>query len=180
MAITELEKVDLVPPAKAADSPAELLKWAKAQGVQEVDVKFSDLRGLWQHFSLPLVNFKEDVFEEGIGFDGSSIRGFQDIHESDLTLIPDQATAFIDPIPAAKTLHIVCNIMDPVKLTRYSRDPRAVAQRAEEYLVKSGIADVCYFGPEAEFFIFTSARWGEGMNQSFYEIDSDEAPWGTD
>src|SRR5260221_1044139 len=178
MTLAEMTLTGLVPPAKAL-SPQALLDWAKSQGVQEVDVKFTDLRGLWQHFSLPFVNFKADLFEEGIGFDGSSIRGSKDIPDSVLTLIPDQATAFIDPIPAAKTLHIVCNIMDPVKLTRYSRDPRAVAQRAEEYLVKSGIADVCYFGPEAEFFIFTSARWGEGMNQSFYEIDSDEGSWNT-
>jgi glutamine synthetase len=179
MAISELEKVELIPPASAADSPAELLSWAKAQGVQEVDVKFTDLRGLWQHFSLPLVNFKEDVFTEGLGFDGSSIRGFQDIHESDLTLIPVPTTAFIDPVPAARTLSILCDIYDPVKGTRYSRDPRAVAQRATEYLTSSGIADVCYFGPEAEFFIFTSARWGEAMNKSFYEVDSDEGPWNT-
>src|SRR5712672_2548994 len=147
MATAEFEKVELIPPHKAAESPAALLKWAKEQGVQEVDVKFTDLRGLWQHFSLPLVNFKEDIFKEGLGFDGSSIRGFQDIHESDLTLLPDPTTAFIDPVPAARTLSQLCDIYDPVKRTRYSRDPRAVAQRAEEYLTSSGIADICYFGP---------------------------------
>src|SRR5436309_13764051 len=137
--MTAIEKTALLPSEKAASSPAALLAWAREQGVQEVDVKFTDLRGLWQHFSLPLVNFKVDVFEEGLGFDGSSIRGFQDIHESDLTLIPVPTTAFIDPITAARTLSLVCNIFDPVKGTRYSRDPRAVAQRAEEYLVSSGI-----------------------------------------
>ncbi|HLY28990.1 MAG TPA: type I glutamate--ammonia ligase [Aggregatilineales bacterium] len=179
MAIADIGKIELVPGKETAASPAALLKWAKEQGVQEVDVKFTDLRGLWQHFSIPFVNFAEDVFIDGLGFDGSSIRGFQDIHESDLTLIPDPTTAFIDPIPAARTLHIVCDIFDPVKHERYSRDPRAVAQRAEEYLKNSGIADVCYFGPEAEFFIFTSARWGEAMNKSFYEVDSDEGPWNT-
>lgn len=177
MTTIELDKTKLVPPAEV--SPAKLLDWAKHRGVQEVDVKFTDLRGLWQHFSLPFVNFSADIFEEGLGFDGSSIRGFQDIHESDLTLVPDPATAFIDPIPTASTLSILCNIFDPIQKTRYSRDPRAVAQRAEEYLVSSGLADVCYFGPEAEFFIFTSARWGEGMNKSFYEVDSDEGPWNT-
>jgi len=171
--------LELVPETHTTSSPAALLKWAHEQGVQEVDVKFTDLRGIWQHFSLPLVNFKEDIFTDGLGFDGSSIRGFQDIQESDLTLIPDATTAFIDPIPAAKTLSLLCDIYDPIKKERYSRDPRAVAQRAEEYLKSSGIADVCYFGPEAEFFIFTSARWGEGMNKSFYEVDSDEGPWNT-
>ena len=178
MTLAEMELTGLVPPPEAQTSPKALLEWAKANGVQEVDVKFTDLRGLWQHFSVPFANFKADVFEEGLGFDGSSIRGFQDIHESDLNLFPDPATAFIDPIPATKTLSLACNVHD-ISGTRYSRDPRAVAQRAEEYLVKSGIADVCYFGPEAEFFIFTGARWGEGMNTSFYEIDSDEAPWDT-
>src|SRR4051812_22585184 len=173
MATIELDRTALVPTAEAKASPAALLSWAKKQGVQEVDVKFTDLRGLWQHFSIPFVNFKEDVFNEGLGFDGSSIRGFQDINESDLTLVPQVDTAFIDPIPAAKTMHILCNIFDPVKGERYTRDPRAVAERAEQYLISSGIADVCYFGPEAEFFIFTSARWGESMNKSFYEVDSD-------
>ncbi len=178
MTMLELERTALVPSDKVAESPAALLKWAHEQGVQEVDIKFTDIRGLWQHFSLPLSNFKEDVFTEGIGFDGSSIRGFQDIHQSDLNLFPVPSTAFIDPIPAAKTLSIICDVYD-ISGERYSRDPRAVAVRAEEYLVSSGIADVCYFGPEAEFFIFTSARWGEGMNKSFYEIDSDEGPWNT-
>jgi len=178
MTTMEYEKTTLIPPADAKKSPAALLKWAREQGVQEVDVKFSDIRGLWQHFSLPLVNFKEDAFKDGIGFDGSSIRGFQDIHESDMNLFPDLSTAYIDPIPAAKTLSIICDVYD-LSGEPYSRDPRGVARRAEEYLTKSGIADVCYFGPEAEFFIFTSARWGEGMNKSFYEIDSDEGPWNT-
>jgi glutamine synthetase len=168
----------LVPPANIAASPAALLNWAREQGVQEVDVKFTDIRGLWQHFSLPMVNFKEDVFTEGLGFDGSSIRGFQDIHESDMNLLPDPSTAFIDPVPATKTLSLVCNVYD-VAGNRYSRDSRGVAERAEGYLRSSGLADVCYFGPEAEFYIFTSARWGEGMHTSFYEVNSDEAPWNT-
>jgi glutamine synthetase len=168
----------LVPPANVAASPAALLNWAREQGVQEVDVKFTDIRGLWQHFSLPMVNFKEDVFTEGLGFDGSSIRGFQDIHESDMNLLPDPTTAFIDPVPATKTLSLVCNVYD-VEGKRYTRDSRGVAERAEEYLRSSGLADVCYFGPEAEFYIFTSARWGEGMHTSFFEVNSDEAPWNT-
>jgi glutamine synthetase len=178
MTTLEYAETKLVPPAQATASPAELLKWAREQGVQFVDVRFSDIRGLWQHFSMPFVNFSEDAFTEGLGFDGSSIRGFQDIHESDMNLVPDPKTAFIDPITEAKTLSLVCDVYD-VNGTPYTRDPRGVARRAEEYLVKSGIADVCYFGPEAEFFIFTSARWGEGMNKSFYEVDSDEGPWNT-
>jgi glutamine synthetase len=179
MVTTEFEIRELIPPTDVAASPAALLKWAQEKGVQEVDVKFTDLRGLWQHFSLPLATFKVDAFTEGIGFDGSSIRGFQDIHESDLNLFPDSTTAFIDPIPAARTLSLLCDIYEPAGGDRYSRDPRAVAHRAEAYLKRSGIADVCYFGPEAEFFIFTSARWGEGMNKSFYEVDSDEGSWNT-
>jgi glutamine synthetase len=177
MTTMEFEAQKLLPPAEVT-SPAALLEWARREGVRDVDVKFSDIRGLWQHFSLPLANFSIDAFSEGIGFDGSSIRGFQDIHESDMNLFPDISTAFIDPITAAKTLSLICNVYD-VSGTRYSRDPRGVAERAEQYLLKSGIADVCYFGPEAEFFIFTSARWGEGMNKSFYEIDSNEGPWNT-
>lgn len=174
------EKLTGLKPAEDTVKSADaLIKWANKQGVKEVDVKFTDLRGIWQHFSLPIQNFDADVFVEGLGFDGSSIRGFQDIHESDLTLIPDPSTAFIDPISATKTLSLICDIYDPVNKGRYTRDPRAVAQRAEEYLKSSGIADVCYFGPEAEFFIFTSARWGEGMNESYYHVDSNEAPWGT-
>src|SRR5947209_9358730 len=121
--MTAIEKTALLPSEKAASSPAALLAWAHEQGVQEVDVKFTDLRGLWQHFSLPLVNFKEDVFSEGLGFDGSSIRGFQDIHESDLTLVPDATTAFIDPIPPANTLSIVCDLFDPLKNDRSTRHP---------------------------------------------------------
>jgi glutamine synthetase len=178
MTTGELATTKLTPPVEATRSPAALLAWARSQGVQEVDVKFTDIRGLWQHFSVPFVNFDEDIFSGGIGFDGSSIRGFQDIHESDMNLVPDPDSAFIDPIPAAKTLSLICDVYD-ISGARYTRDPRGVAQRAEEYLVKSGIADVCYFGPEAEFFIFTSARWGEGMNTSFYEVESNEAPWST-
>jgi glutamine synthetase len=178
MTAQEYELTKLAPTAQAAASPAELLGWARQQGVQFVDVRFSDLRGLWQHFSMPFGYFTEDAFTEGVGFDGSSIRGFQDIHESDLNLVPDPKTAFIDPITEAKTLSIICDVYD-VDGTPYTRDPRGVAKRAEDYLVKTGIADVCYFGPEAEFFIFTSARWGEGMNTSYYEIDSDEGPWNT-
>jgi glutamine synthetase len=165
-------------PADSVTTPEALVSWAREQGVQEVDVKFTDIRGVWQHFSLPMASFDADAFTEGLGFDGSSIRGFQAINESDMNLIPDLTTAFIDPIPAAKTLSLTCDVYD-VNGTPYSRDPRGVAKRAEAYLRSSGLADVCYFGPEAEFFVFSSARWGEGMGHSFYEIQSNEAAWET-
>ncbi len=168
----------LVPPADVAASPAALLDWARENDVKEVDVKFTDIRGVMQHFTVPFDNFKEDMFTEGLGFDGSSIRGFQAINNSDLNLIPDPSTAFIDPVPAMTTLSLLCDVVD-INLDPYPRDPRGVARRAEEYLRKSGIADVAFFGPEAEFYIFTSARWGSSENSSFYEVDSSSGFWNT-
>ncbi|MDL1899994.1 type I glutamate--ammonia ligase [Anaerolineae bacterium CFX9] len=168
----------LVPPDSALKSGAALIKWAKEQGVQEVDVKFADIRGVMQHFSVPFVNFDEDAFTEGLGFDGSSIRGFQTIEQSDLNLIPDISTAIIDPVPAATTLSMICDVVD-LDGKPYARDPRAIARRAEAYLKSSGIADVVYFGPEAEFYIFTSARWATAENGSFYEVDSSSGFWNT-
>jgi glutamine synthetase len=168
---------DLTPPA-AAKSPAALLKWAKEQGVIEVDVKFTDVRGVMQHFSVPLPNFEEDIFTNGIGFDGSSIQGYQSINVSDLNLLPDMSTAFIDPIPAKPTLSLICDVMD-VDGTPYARDPRGVAKRAEAYLKESGIADVCYFGPEAEFFIFTGVAYDSDHNGTFYKVESGSGFWGT-
>jgi glutamine synthetase len=168
----------LVPPPEAAASPAALLQWASEQGVTEVDVKFTDIRGVLQHFTLPIEHFDEDSFTEGLGFDGSSIRGFQTIEVSDLNLIPDPASAFIDPVPAAKTLTLLCDVKD-ISLNPYPRDPRGVARRAEEYLKSTGIADICYFGPEAEFYIFSSARWASDSNGAFYEVDSEAGFWNT-
>jgi glutamine synthetase len=168
----------LVPPADVAASPSALIKWAADNEVQEVDVKFTDIRGVMQHFSVPFENFEEDMFTNGLGFDGSSIRGYQSINVSDLNLIPDPSTAFIDPIPAAPTLSILCDVVG-IDLQPYARDPRGVARRAEEYLKKTKIADVCYFGPEAEFYIFTSARWGSSENGTFYEVDSSSGFWNT-
>lgn len=166
----------LVPPPDIAASPAALLDWARDNDVQEVDVKFTDLRGVLQHFSVPFAHFDEDVFSEGLGFDGSSIRGFQAINNSDLNLLPDPTTAFIDPIPSLRTMTILCDVAD-ISLEPYARDPRGVARRAENYLRRSGIADVCYFGPEAEFYIFTSARFATGENGAFYEVDSSSGFW---
>ncbi|MGH8569576.1 MAG: glutamine synthetase beta-grasp domain-containing protein, partial [Gammaproteobacteria bacterium] len=153
-ATLEPSKTDAKGGTKA--TPAEVIRRAREAGVQIVDVKFCDLPGTWQHFSLPLKELTEDVFAEGLGFDGSSIRGFQAINESDMLLLPDPTSAFVDPCLQVPTLSLTCDIADPMTGQRYSRDPRFVAQKAENYLVKSGIATTAYFGPEAEFYIFNS------------------------
>ncbi len=173
-----MENATLKPPSEVLASPAKLLEWAREQGVEEVDVKFVDIRGITQHFGIPFVNFSEDAFTQGLGFDGSSIRGFQTIDQSDLNLIPDITTAFIDPIPMTPTLSLICDVVD-LTGEPYKRDPRGVARRAEEYVKSLGIADTIYFGPEAEFYIFTSARWGSAENGTFYEVDSSSGFWNT-
>jgi glutamine synthetase len=142
-----------------------------------LDLRFTDVFGLWQHFSLSTKQVSEDMFEEGIGFDGSSIRGFQSIEESDMILIPDPSSAFIDPIFEVSTLVIICDVYDPITRQPYSRDPRYVAKKAEGYLKKTGIADLSYFGPEAEFFLFDSVRYGGGTNSGYYFLDSQEGWW---
>jgi glutamine synthetase len=167
-----------IPTPDVVKSPEKLLAWAKQQGAVEVDVKFTDVRGVIQHFSIPINSFSADVFSEGIGFDGSSIQGFQTINVSDLNLFPDPATAFIDPIPAKPTLSIFCDVFD-VDGKSYPKDPRAVAKRAGEYLQSTGIADTSYFGPEAEFFIFNSVAFDSTNNGTFYEVDSESAFWNT-
>src|SRR5437867_3127588 len=131
-------------------SPREVLERAKAEGVEVVDVRFVDLPGTWQHFSLPLGELDVDSFKDGLGFDGSSIRGFQSIDESDMLLIPDPESATIDPVLSHKTLFLICDVIDPISREPYSRDPRHIAQKAEAYLRRTGIGDVAYFGPEAE------------------------------
>src|SRR5919198_350928 len=144
-----------------------------------VDLKFMDFLGLWQHFSIPLSELTEGVFEEGLGFDGSSIRGWQAINASDMLVMPDPETAVIDPFMAEPTLSIICNIVDPITKEPYSRDPRNIAIKAEKYLKSSGIGDVAYFGPEPEFFIFDEVRYDSGVNHSFYKVDSVEGQWNT-
>src|SRR5690349_21260726 len=139
--------------------------------VEIVDVRFCDLPGLMQHFSIPAHELSEDVFEEGLGFDGSSIRGFQEIQESDMLLMPDPDTAIIDPFTRHKTLNINCFVRDPVTGEAYSRDPRYIAKKAEDYLRGTGIADTAYFGPEAEFYIFDSARFDQNQYSGFYFLD---------
>ncbi len=130
-------------------NPAEVIKFAKESGAVILDLKFLDFPGTWQHFSVPIDSLTEDVFEEGFGFDGSSIRGWKSINESDMIVIPDPNTAFIDPFMHEPTLSLVGNIFDPITMERYSRDPRAIAIKAEKYLQSTGLADAAYFGPEA-------------------------------
>ncbi len=147
------------------------------EGVEMVDFRFTDLFGTWQHFSAPVRELTEELFEEGIGFDGSSIRGFQEIQESDMILIPDPDTAFVDPFLEVPTLAVICNVYDPITRQPYSRDPRYVARKAEAYLKQTGIADISYWGPEAEFFLFNDVRYSVTSNESFYKIDSREGWW---
>ncbi len=155
----------------------EVLELAKKNKVEIVDVRFCDFIGLWQHFSIPVSEFSEDTFIEGLGFDGSSIRGFQTIDESDMLLIPDPATAFIDPFTEHQTLNLICNIKDPITGQKYSRDPRYVAQKAEAYLKGTGVADVSYWGPEIEFYMFDNVRFNQTYNEAFYHVDSEEGFW---
>jgi glutamine synthetase len=162
-------------PATASD----VLKLAKEAGVQIVDFRFCDLLGSWQHTSKSIEDVDEDIFESGVGFDGSSIRGFQAINESDMLMMPDPATAVIDPFTSIPTLNVVCDIYDPVTRDRYSRDVRGVAQRAEGYLQSSGIGDTAYFGPEPEFFVFDNVQYHSDSQGAFYSIDSGEAFWNT-
>ncbi len=158
-------------------TPKEVLEFAKKNKVEIVDLKFVDVPGLWQHFSISTNELTEDLFEEGIGFDGSSIRGFQTIDESDMLLFPDPDTVFMDPFTAHATLSLICNVRDPVTGEAYSRDPRYVAQKAEKHLKSTGVADTSYWGPEIEFYILDSVRFDQSYNYGFYYIDSEEGFW---
>ncbi len=160
-------------------TPADVLKMCADEGVEFVDLRFSDLPGILQHVTIPVSKFGESTFEEGHGFDGSSIRGFQQIQESDMLLVPDANTAHIDPFFRRKTLNIHCWVRDPLTLEDYSRDPRYIAKKAEDYLKSTGIADTVYFGPEPEFFIFDDVRYAYGPNSSFHLVDSVEGSWNT-
>lgn len=158
-------------------TPREVIEFAKKNKVEIVDLKFVDFPGLWQHFSIPVSELKEDIFEEGLGFDGSSIRGFQTINESDMLLIPDPNSAFMDPFTQHPTLSLICNVRDPLTGKAYSRDPRYVAQKAEKYLKSTGIADTSYWGPEIEFFILDSVRFDQSYNFGYYYLDSEAGFW---
>ncbi len=154
----------------------DVLKLAKDNKCQFIDLKFIDLPGTWQHYTLPIKEL-EDLFEEGNGFDGSSIRGFRPIHESDMLLFPDPATAVVDPILTPSTLSLICDVRDPMDGKAYDHDPRYVAKKAEAYLKSTGIADTSFWGPELEFFIFNSIAFETTSHSSFYEIDSQEGIW---
>ncbi len=154
-----------------------VLEFAKKNKTQVVDLKFCDLIGMWQHFSLPIEELNEGVFKDGSGFDGSSIRGWRAIHNSDMLVVPDPKTALLDPFTEVPTLSLVCNIVDPITREPYDRDPRHVAQRAERYLKSTKIGDISYWGPEAEFFIFDQARYDQDSHSGYYFIDSDEGIW---
>jgi glutamine synthetase len=155
----------------------EVLEYAKKNDVKIVDLRFTDWPGVWQHCSYPINELTEDVFENGLGFDGSSIRGWQAINESDMLMVPDPQTAFIDPFFAQPTLVLICNIEDPITRQPYSRDPRWIARKAENYLKQTGIGDTVYIGPEAEFFLFSDARFSTGPDHGFYSVDSPEGIW---
>ena len=158
---------------------SEVMKFSKENDVTMVDLKFMDFPGMWQHFAVPISELEESSFEEGFGFDGSSIRGWQPIHASDMLVIPDSATAKIDPFIKEPTLSLICNIVDPITKESYTRDPRNIAQKAESYLKSTGIGDTAFFGPEAEFFIFDDVRYDSKQQHSFYYIDSKEGHWNT-
>jgi glutamine synthetase len=163
--------------------PEEILAFIKKNEIQYVDLKFNDLPGLWQHFSIPAREMTEiddpttGIFADGIGFDGSSIRGFQSIQESDMLLMLDPDTAVVDPITQFPTLSIICDILDPITRKPYSRDPRYIAKKADAYLKSTGLADTSYWGPEMEFFIFDDVRYSQNECSGFYYINSDEAAW---
>jgi glutamine synthetase len=158
-------------------SPEVLLKTIKDNKIEMIDLRFTDVPGLWQHFSVPPRALDHDSIVDGVGFDGSSIRGFQEIQESDMLVIPDPATAFLDPFTEAPTLVLICNIRDPVTGQSYSRDVRYVAQKAENYLTATGTGDTAYFGPELEHFVFNEVRYDQSTNYGFYEIGAVEANW---
>jgi len=160
-------------------TPDDMRQLATEANAKIVDLKFTDLPGVWQHFSIPVEDLNDELFEEGIGFDGSSVRGFQSIHESDMLLVADPETACLDPVLDVPTLNLICNVLDPVTRQRYSRDPRYVAQKAENYLRTTGIAEVSYWGPELEFYIFDDVRYDQAAHCGYYFIDSNEGVWNT-
>ena len=160
-------------------TPKEFFEFAKKNNAEMVDLKFMDFLGSWQHCSFPIDTWDEATFEEGVGFDGSSIRGWQDIHMSDMLAVPDASTAAMDPFFQRPTVSVIANIVDPITKEDYSRDPRNVARKAEAYLKSSGIADTCFIGPEPEFFIFDEVRYEQNEHHGFYSIDSVEGAWNT-
>jgi glutamine synthetase len=160
-------------------TPKDVLELAKAKGAVMVDLRFIDMPGVWQHTSVPIHRLDESAFEDGFGFDGSSIRGYQPINASDMLIMPDPSTAKMDPFTKHPTLVLSCDIVDPITREPYHRDPRYIAKKAEAYLKSTGIADTVYVGPEAEFFVFDDVRYSSKPNAQFFEVDSIEAVWNT-
>ena len=160
-------------------TPKEVIDFAKKNNAEMVDLKFMDLLGTWQHFSVPISELVEHLFEEGLGFDGSSIRGWQAINASDMLVMPDGTTAVMDPFMQVPTVSMICNIVDPITKEKYTRDPRNIAQKAEAYLKSTGIGDTAFFGPEPEFFVFDDVRYEVDINRAAYYVDSREGNWNT-
>ena len=158
-------------------TPQEVLKLCREKDIESVDIRFTDLLGTWQHITIPVSRLTDDVFEHGLGFDGSSIRGWQSIHQSDMLVVPQPETAFRDRFPQLSSLALIGNIVDPVSGDDYARDPRNIARKAVNYLRGTGIADTACFGPETEFFIFDDVRFDENAHESYYHIDSSEGMW---
>jgi glutamine synthetase len=158
-------------------SPKDALKYIKENKAVCADLKFMDFLGTWQHFTIPMSEVSEDLFEEGSGFDGSSIRGWQAINASDMLVVPDPATTVMDPFMEVPTVSFICNIVDPITKEEYSRDPRHIARKAEAYLKQTGVGDVAYFGPEPEFFILDDVRFDTNQHESYYHVDSVEGRW---
>src|SRR5437879_2153364 len=162
---------------KADAGASDVLQMAEKLGVRMVDLKFTDVPGTWQHMTLSVSGLDEDAFSDGLGFDGSSIRGFQQISESDMVLMPDPSTAKIDPFYSERTLSLICNVIDPITREASSRAPRHVAQNPQRHLTRSGVADTAYFGPEAEFYVFDHVSSDQRPHSAFYEVDTSEAYW---
>src|SRR5215469_615252 len=160
-------------------TPKAVLELAKKNGARMVDIKFVDTFGTWKHFTCPVSELTEEVFAEGFGFDGSSIRGWKSIEASDMLAMPDPDTAFIDPFCSIPTLSLTCTISETGTKEAYTRDPRGIAQRAEKHLLSTGLADQAFFGPEAGFFIFDNVQFDSRSNGTFYSIESEEAVWNT-
>ncbi len=160
-------------------TPEEFFAFAKKHDAEMVDLKFTDFLGTWQHCSFPTDTWDQDTFTEGVGFDGSSIRGWRDIHMSDMLAVPDASTACLDPFFKDSTVSVIANILDPMTKEDYTRDPRHVARKATEYLKQTGIADTCFIGPEPEFFVFDEVRYEQTQHRGFYQIDSVEGAWNT-
>ena len=160
-------------------TPKHFFDYAKKHGAEMVDLKFTDLLGTWQHCTFPVDAWDDETFEEGVGFDGSSIRGWQSIHVSDMMAVPDAASVCLDPFFARPTVSVIADIVDPVTREQYSRDPRHVARKGEAFLKKTGLADTCYIGPEPEFFIFDEVRYEQNQHTGMYRIDSVEGAWNT-